>query len=332
MSKIQRGGGLVMTVLTAVLALLVGLASPASAALGEGSQWYQETENEVNLQSGDTISEARSPDTLIQVWRGNDNNRVWISRNGGAPVVFPGTQTQAAPRVVWTANGFYVFHTGVDGRIYYTQPRFTQSGILSQSQPANWWSPEGNVVTRPNLSPSVTPVRNGEMLLSWGSATDNNQYTASFDGANWAAPRQVPGVLSDTANSIAYSSYWDQFALVHRGLDGRAYVMTRDRRSDVWGQPQRLDDNLQIFGTPSIAFTTETGDGVIAVLGNSGNGYHQAYLGQWTERSWSGFQHENTYAGMRNNPWLTATARSVFLIATFYQGLVQWKVGFDRRP
>ncbi|MFJ7909150.1 hypothetical protein [Kitasatospora sp. NPDC096204] len=48
-------------VLAAVLALLVGPAVPASATTGEGTMWYGETEDGVNLMSSDTISEARSP-------------------------------------------------------------------------------------------------------------------------------------------------------------------------------------------------------------------------------------------------------------------------------
>ncbi|MGW3230837.1 hypothetical protein [Kitasatospora sp. NPDC001095] len=108
--------------------------------------------------------------------------------------------------------------------------------------------------------------------------------------------------------------------------------MTQQYGENRWSQPELLDGALPIVGTPSIAFTQDTGDALIAVLGTLPTSNHQAYLGHWTERSWSGFQHENTLAGIRNKLWLTATAWSVFLIATFAQGYALFKTGFDRAP
>src|SRR5258706_14318568 len=56
----------------------------------------------------------------LQVWRGADNGRVWMSINNGDPFGVGATQTHLAPVVASTGNGSMVLRVGSDHRIYYT--------------------------------------------------------------------------------------------------------------------------------------------------------------------------------------------------------------------
>ena len=99
-----------------------------AAEPGEGSTWYQEHVGTENLAAHGTVSEARNTQQdLLQVWRGETNNIVWMSLNGGEPFQLrnpdgSSTATYVSPTVVpYGSNNFMVFHTGDGGDIWYTQ-------------------------------------------------------------------------------------------------------------------------------------------------------------------------------------------------------------------
>src|SRR5260370_21582577 len=75
-----------------------------------------------DLKTEGTLAEARNNGNLLSAWKANDEtDQVWLSYNNGSPfTISPTTRTFVSPAVVaiGTSN-FLVFHTGIDGQIYY---------------------------------------------------------------------------------------------------------------------------------------------------------------------------------------------------------------------
>src|ERR1700712_3568584 len=67
------------------LALSVAFAGPALAGEpGEWGSWSEEHVGSQQLEARGTVSEARTQQgNLLQVWRGETNNIVWLSMNNG---------------------------------------------------------------------------------------------------------------------------------------------------------------------------------------------------------------------------------------------------------
>jgi|GraSoi2013_115cm_1033766.scaffolds.fasta_scaffold04071_4 hypothetical protein len=111
--------------LVAALVLAVSVLSPGVALAqtqpGDGTSYTQQHVGSQELALTDSLAEARSDNgTLLQVWRGADNGRVWMSINNRDPFGVGATQTHLAPVVASTGNGSMVLHVGSDRRIYYT--------------------------------------------------------------------------------------------------------------------------------------------------------------------------------------------------------------------
>ena len=114
-----------LSALAVLTALAVATATPAFAQ-GQPGEFNFYTVKKVhtagNLYTEGSLAEARNNGNLLSAWKADDNtNQVWLSYNNGSPfTISPRTQTFVRPAVVaiGTSN-FLVFHTGIDGQIYY---------------------------------------------------------------------------------------------------------------------------------------------------------------------------------------------------------------------
>ncbi|MEU2438371.1 hypothetical protein ABZ595_19625 [Streptomyces rubradiris] len=300
------------------LAMLVLTGSPASAAEpGESNTWIPELENGAQLHSSDTVGEARDPDNgnLVQVWRSDSDNTIWVSLNNGEPVLLPTAQTYVAPRVVRYGGHFHVFHTGTDGRVYEMALQFSGSTTLAANQPNSWAALPNQAVTRNSLSPSVIAIHDNQAMLAWGSATDNTQWVMFFTGSAWQAPAQVPDVQSTSASTLSWDAADGEVILAHRGLDGHVYIQYQPYGSGQWSTPFQIS-GVTVTGTPSVAWT-DYGAALIQVT--SGDAAFSAHhYGGTGLTAWSAWSLETTHRRPLANTWLTVAGNTIFTILTDY--------------
>jgi hypothetical protein len=205
------------------LALSVTFAGPAAAAEpGEWGSWNPETVNEHTLQvaSQGTLSEARNGGNLFEVWRGATNNQVWMSYNNGNAVTVGGnTATYVSPTVVpWGTSGFMVFHTGIDGNIYYTP-------INGSGSSAGQWYQVPDQTT--NMPVSVTQLGAGsnQLYMAYrGVGNDQRIWGTHFTGANWDSTTNIAGGDSPSAPSVTYNDVSGQLTVLARGENNQVWM------------------------------------------------------------------------------------------------------------
>jgi hypothetical protein len=160
----------------------------------------------------------------IYAYDANDNTgRIWYSVGGGSPLVVGGnTFTRAAPALVEFNNQLYIFHTGIDGQIYWDtlSPQGTFNGNWRQV-PGGVTQTDGQVVNT-STRPAVTVADNqiviaavfGDGHMRWNTMdTSNNTHGWGDIGGN--------GV---TSHDISILTLDDNFLLViHTGTDGHIY-------------------------------------------------------------------------------------------------------------
>jgi hypothetical protein len=153
-----RSRSLAVAVLAALAVVATASGAFAQALPGESNTYSPERVGGAISQHlalrGD-FTEARNTgangagENLLEVWRGADNNQVWMSLNNGAVFTIDETQTLVVPTVVpWGTDSFLVFHTGVDGHIY--------SAAVFPDGSTTGWSPVPNNFT--NMPVSVAQM------------------------------------------------------------------------------------------------------------------------------------------------------------------------------
>ncbi|MEU0041225.1 hypothetical protein [Streptomyces sp. NPDC006333] len=232
----------------------------------------------------------------MQVWRGYDNNNIWVSINNGAPLAWPNGQSYAAPQVVWTAYGFRVYHTGTDGHIYYAGLSYSGNGPSANLTALGGWQQVPNNVVTPNDSPpAVTalynpgdstsdPENGGESVyLAYRGANSTQIYGVYFYGVgsnrypnNWHAPTAIPSATSEVAPSLAYNQSWNRIVMAWAGQDAHVWVASQIVGNSSWSAPDMVG-TMQTVTRPALALTDD-GAGQIAVVP-----YANGYSGGTTE-------------------------------------------------
>ena len=150
-----------------ILAALIGLATAtpsqsfAQGQPGESSSYANEKVSQAgDLRSNGTLAEARNGGNQLDVWKSNtkttdSTGQIWMSSNHGVPFQVGNTQTQASPAAApFGDNGFFVVHTGIDGRIYWTV-------VAGNGQNTGQWFAIPNQTTPSTMSVSVANLGEG---------------------------------------------------------------------------------------------------------------------------------------------------------------------------
>jgi hypothetical protein len=196
-----------------------------AAEPGEWGSWTPETVNHPSslvVASQGSLSEARNTaGNLFEVWRGADNNQVWMSYNNGNAVTVGGnTATYVNPTVVPWRDGFMVFHTGVDGNIYYTP-------ISSTGATTGSWYQVPNQTTNMAVSVTQLGVGSGQLYMVYRGANDQRIWGTWFDGSgptNWTSTQNIGGGMSPSAPSVVYNPVSDALFVMARGTDGQNWM------------------------------------------------------------------------------------------------------------
>lgn len=243
--------GIVLTV-AAVTAIVSSAAGPAQAVMPNESGSYspEMLGDGSRLQAYGTVSEARSSTATVRMWRGLNNYTIWASFNGGAPYIVQNGTSPSEPTVVPHGSGFAAFHTGTNGRIYFTRGNGTANGWQPWQQ-----LPYGTVVgsigatqvgTRASLSTSI--------YIGYRGSGGSQLFGAYFDGNNWGNEQRMGAGQSYSPPGLAWDQRTSRIRAVIRGQsDNRIYVATQDYGSSTWSGWGLLGNNYYVLDTPSIA-------------------------------------------------------------------------------
>ncbi|MFF4243074.1 hypothetical protein ACFYY2_01190 [Streptomyces sp. NPDC001822] len=324
--KIKRAR-LAIIAAVAGAAIMIGISAPAALATqpSESNNWAKEIEANVPVRSADTISEGHDPNgNLMQVWRGFDNNYIYVSYNHRTAERFESSQsgtipqTFVAPSVIWTDFGWRIFHTGTDGHVYYAGMVLNASGSITGW--GNWISiPNASTAAYETVSPVALP--NGAWYATWGGATNTNIYGIYFNGTTYGAIQTIPHAASISPPTLAYDPSWGAMVVVWRDLsNGVGYA-----RQPLGGQWLfvNLLPGISTNERPTIGLANN-GAGLISARNTEDN--NRLYTIAINRSGWHGtWQAESTGWTSDHAVLISAIGYICYMVLTGYDGQVWWK-------
>jgi hypothetical protein len=249
----------------AALAMSLVLAAPAFAAEpGEWGSWGTENANGGQIYVRGTVSEARNANgnLLVDVWRGDTNNYVWISINNGSPFTLQNPdgsepETGFSPVVVpYGADQFMIFHTGMDGNIYYAwiDPY------------ANDWAQSWTAIPDQSTDMAVSAAQIGNQsddlyLVYHSSAGDDYIWGTYFDGHTWGDTQIISGGRSYSAPSVTYNNN-HLYAFARGETDNQVWMaQSYDIYGQSWGGWTGQGGNTYV--SPEVTTNLNTGEMVV---------------------------------------------------------------------
>jgi hypothetical protein len=223
---------------TSAIVVLVALAVTASAsqAFAQGqpgeSNFYtlKQVADWGNLHASGTLAEARNGGNLLSAWRAYDSaNQVWLSFNNGSPFTIGTAETFESPAVVpFGPSNFLVFHTGVDGHIYY-------AAVSGTNQTTSWIEIPGQTT---NMSVSVAPIGQGsalEYLVYRGAGNDTHIYGTWMNAQlQWSSPINLGGGAGVTAPAICLNNTGSSLWVETIGLDNQLWTTSQPLGAANW--------------------------------------------------------------------------------------------------
>lgn len=313
--------------LTAI-AVSVMFAVPAFAAEpGESGSWNEEYAGSQELAARGTVSEARNGQgDLLQVWRGETNNIVWLSLDNEQPFQFynpdgTSTATNVSPTVVpYGSDDFMVVHTGTDGNIYYT---IVSPNGTSTPDWTGYWTAVPSQST--NDAVSVTQLGSGSngLYMVYRSSTDDRIWGTYWNGGSWGNVENIGGGDSPTAPSVAWNSLAGTLNVVARGENDHVW-MTSGWIND-WSSWS--DQGGYTYTQPTVA-ALQTGQMLVSYVDE--NSYRPNYR-QYTANAlpledWSqditGWQTVNAVA-------LSVVYGAIYAVLTGLNGYVYYKQAYN---
>jgi hypothetical protein len=279
---------LALIAMLTALAISVAFAGEANAAEpGEADNWLTEHVGNQQLAARNTMSEARNTHgDLLQVWRGETNNIVWLSYDNNDPFQLTNpdvssTATNLSPVVVpYGTDSFMVFHTGTDGHIYYTQVN-TTAGTWYGSWTAVPYQTTYNAVSVAQLGSGST-----QLYMVYRSATGNQIWGTAWNGYNWVNAQAIPEAASPSAPSVAYNPGSGLWA-VYRGTDNGVWMSYSDNNGNQWGDPVPQGGNTT--HPPTIAASPQTDQMLVSYVDSTYRpnwrtfGQYGAATGAWSQ-------------------------------------------------
>ncbi|MBD0707057.1 MULTISPECIES: hypothetical protein [unclassified Streptomyces] len=346
----SRGFRTAAVALVAAFAAVLGLATSASAVWGfpgEGGDWKPVNYAGGQITSRSSTGEARdNRNNIVHVWRGADNDNLYISLNSGPAYVLPGAQTWTPPRVIWTDDGgrgnFRVFHTGTEGHVYQHRVQLTPAYQLPATLP-DWTRIPNDTRTTDTVPVAVAALPNNSFMLAWNSQSNDDIWTMYYNGetATYGSPAVVPNALSKDAPALAAQvdtdnsdpAPWNQVVLAFTGTDNRVYLSRQRYGSSGWTSPRQIFA-ANTYGwtrqAPSVALS-RSGYGVISLAEDRDSTIGSYIISR--DGGWSGYYEENTFANTYGKTPLAVIDGTAFyyVINGTASGLsgVLWKKAYD---
>jgi hypothetical protein len=328
----------------AVLAIAFQLAALATATgafaqlPGESNRYNPEIVDDNNSQNGTsfgdplklqyTYSEARNNGHLLSVWRGLTNSQVWMSLDNGVAFTVGGTKTFLSPTVVaWGSSNFLVFHTGIDGDIWYTPVYPNNDASDTATTLGKWLAVPGNFT---NMSVSVAQMSAGSNnvymvyrglgndLRVWGTWYD-------FDDNVWSTPENISGGLGNSSPGISFNNISQRLTVTVGGTDNQLWMTSQPLGAHGWNNwtPMGVDT----YDTPHSA-ACANGNMVVSIRDiNSHPEY--AKFDAWGDKL-TGFSVDTTGWQTHWAVQLAAKANSVYSLFTgLNDNIGRWKQVYD---
>jgi hypothetical protein len=173
-------------------------------AVFNGSEWKGQPTIPGNSSTGPSLAFLNGK--LYAAWKGeHDDKRLFYSKlktDGWDPQkTIPGNSDTGPSLVTFNGKLYAAWKGEADLRLFYAEFDENQSTWLAQAQMTHDGSDAGFASC---VGPSLA-VFNGTLYAAWrGAIADQGIYYASFDGAKWSAPNNLPGtVQSSTGPSLA---------------------------------------------------------------------------------------------------------------------------------
>ncbi|WP_438306715.1 hypothetical protein ACSHXN_44875 (plasmid) [Streptomyces sp. HUAS TT11] len=330
---VSRGRLWVPTLLSALAISIVvispGAAQAASSQPGEYINYANEMVGGQPLRANGPVSQAGdTAGNFVTVWRGYDNDGIWLSFNNGSPIAISNSATtQAGPRVVWDGVRFVLYHTGTNGQIY------EATGWGDNRAWWGSWSAVPNARTNPNLSPAAASDGKQGVMLMWKGQGQDDQIVYSWrDGSQRYGTPLTTGnnIQRQTKSSpaVAYDKVSNRFFVAFRNVQNRpAYTWTAAGQN-IWDTPQVPNRAVQdvftdmgpavvVHGGVLVLAATERGQGTSAFVRVSTAS--KDVIGGWTQ--------EASKMPTNSPSWLVGAnnGAAVVSIATAWDGWVYWK-------
>jgi hypothetical protein len=323
----QRWRLVLMAALTALAVSVTFTASAFAGEQGESGSWSEEYVGNQQLEVRGHMAEARNGGELVQVWRGQNNNNVWLSIENGQPFTLGTTATYVSPTIVpWGSNNFIVIHTGTDGHIYYTNLWVNGDGS------PGWdgsWIQVPNQTTNMAVSATQMGAGSSNIMMLYHGANNNNVYSTMYlgntDGSiSWQPAQWVSGGTSFAAPGVTYNSVSGTVFAVIRGEDNQVWM--NSIVNGQWGS--WTGQGFYTYAPPQIGVNAATGHMLVSAVGAGTNvpsyrAYDQNgnYPGAWSQdiTNW-----QTIYA-----VGLSYVAGALYAIFTGQNGYVYWKRAYN---
>jgi hypothetical protein len=307
---------------------IVATATQVSAQLpGESGVYQNEHVSQGdNLKLQYTYSEARNVDSnnnehLLSVWRGQNDSRVWMSLDNNIAFTIGGTETFASPTVVpWGPVSFLVFHTGVNGDIFYT-------AVFSDgSHWGTWYNVPGNFT---NMSVSVAQMGPGSdnvYMVYRGLGNDKRVWGTWFSGQNsvWSTPENISGGLGNSSPGVSMNNVSNRLTVTVAGTDSQLWMTSQALGAHGWNNWTSM--GVSTFDTPHSA-ACPNGNMVVSIRDINSHPEF-AKFDAWGNQKTS-FTVDTS--GFQTN-WavqLTANGNSVYSLITGLDNNGYWKQVYD---
>ena len=256
---------LALIAVLAALGVSVTVAGPAFAAeQGESGSWNEEYVGNQQLEVRGHVTEARNAGELVQVWRGETNNAVWMSIDNGNPFTLGTTATYVSPTIVPWGNNFMVIHTGTDDNIYYTTLWVNSDG--SPGWTGSWYQVP-NQTTDAAVSAAQMGAGSANVIMMYQGTSNNNVYSTTYLGGAWQPAQWVSGGTTFTGPGVTYNSVSATVFAVIRGEDNQVWM--NSIVNGQWGS--WTGQGFYTYNTPQIGVNAATGNMLVSAVGEGNN-------------------------------------------------------------
>jgi hypothetical protein len=303
-----------------LFAALAVVASTAQAFAQQPGEWgvYNPVSVAVagKILSAGTLAEARNGGNLLDAWKADDNtNQVWLSYNDGAPfTISAGTQTSVSPAVVaFGPSNFLVFHTGLDGHIYYA--------AVSGANHTGWIQVPGNT-TEMSVSVAQMGADSPNIYMVYRGSGNNTQVWGAWMNAQqeWSSAENIGGGLSVASPAICLNNTGSSLWVVAVGLDSQIWTTSQYLGAHDW--PGWTARGVYAGGLPPSCAATAAGKEVMAYV--DGNGFpHYASFDNAGNMD-TGWTQDSSLFQTKRGVNLSSNGNSVFSLLTGEQKNTQY--------